>query len=176
MDFTFLLCYAVGNFVSGTLGDNTSLSAITSVGIGLGGLVYLINALLGAVSFSNPLVFAILFGLQGTFQSSAWPATVAIMGNWFPKSSTGKIVGLWSSNSSAGHLIGAQMAAALIYYGVRWEITVSISAMFMIIVGLLFWFFGKDKPDSTVTEMLLIKNKSESRFSTDKKGISFWKA
>lgn len=54
IDFTFLFCYAIGNFVAGNLGDSTSLSGITSIGIGLGGFVYLTNAVLGKANVSNP--------------------------------------------------------------------------------------------------------------------------
>lgn len=91
------------------------------------------------------------------------------MGNWFPKKSTGKIVGFWSSNTSAGHLIGAQLSALLIFYGVGWEIIISCSAIFMIVVGVLFWCYGKDKPDEDEKDKSLL---NKSRFKS-KNGINF---
>lgn len=53
IDFTFLFAYAIGNFISGVLGDKYSPSAVSSIGIGLGGLTYLVCILLGHLKLAN---------------------------------------------------------------------------------------------------------------------------
>jgi len=66
------------------------------------------------------------------------------------------------------------MAGFLLVYGVSWEIIISISATFMICVGLMFWFYGKDRPPEHESEEALI-SKSENKIIF-KNGINFWKA
>ena len=40
------------------------------------------------------------------FQSTGWPATVAIMGNWFGKKNRGLLMGVWNSHASIGNILG----------------------------------------------------------------------
>mmetsp|Transcript_27439 Transcript_27439/g.27075 ORF Transcript_27439/g.27075 Transcript_27439/m.27075 type:complete len:91 (-) Transcript_27439:960-1232(-) len=71
LDFTFLFCYAFGNFISGTLSDKISPSKVASIGVGLGGIIYLICVILGELKINNPWIFSILFAFEGIFQSAA---------------------------------------------------------------------------------------------------------
>jgi OPA family glycerol-3-phosphate transporter-like MFS transporter 3 len=61
--------------------------------------------------------YGVFWGLNGLVQSSGWPTVVAIMGNWFGKSSHGMIFGFWSANASVGNILGALVVSSLLPYG-----------------------------------------------------------
>ena len=47
-----------------------------------------------------------MMALSGMCQSTCWPGSVAIMGNWFGKGSRGLLMGVWAGNSNFGNIIG----------------------------------------------------------------------
>jgi OPA family glycerol-3-phosphate transporter-like MFS transporter 3 len=134
-----------------------------------------------------PWIYAVLFGLNGAFQSTVWPGTVAVIANWFPKTSRGSVMGIWSTNASVGDIFGQQTAAVMMgSNNFQWEYVILITVMYILVSGGLFLFI-EDKP---APDMLPTKQAREvtgpsqeiqnSDSTTDqegsKKGISFWKA
>jgi len=118
LDLLFLLAYAIGLFLSGFIGDRVNLRYMLSIGIGGSAiLTFLFGYLWVPLNIKNKMYFRVLFFLNGLFQSTGWPASVAIMGHWFAKSSSGLVFGLWSSNSNLGNVIGSLLVTAVIDYG-----------------------------------------------------------
>lgn len=76
--------------------------------------------------------------LNGLFQSTGWPCVVAVMGNWFGKSSRGIVFGIWSANASVGNIIGAVQVAAILNYGYEFAMLVPASVLFAF--GILIYF------------------------------------
>lgn len=189
-DSSYLLCYAFGNFVSGVLGDKYPLKNLVSIGMLLFSIVYGIVrtiqiVLMGMLNVTIPWIYAVLFAFNGAFQSTVWPGTVAVIANWFPKSSRGSVMGFWSTNASVGDIIGQQTAAFLMGTSFfRWEFVILITIFYNLISGAMF-LFVEDKPDSDMLPTKQarevvgeIQENSSPTVETvpKKKGISFWKA
>ena len=118
LDTLFMLAYAIGLFVSGAVGDRVNLRFMLTFGMcGSAIITFLFGYLSDFVHMRNKYYYYSLFFLNGLFQSTGWPATVAIMGNWFSKSSGGLVFGLWSGNASVGNIIGSLIVASSLNYG-----------------------------------------------------------
>ena len=44
-------------------------------------------------------------------QSTGWPGTVAVMGNWFGKKNRGLVLGVWNAHTSVGNILGTAVPA-----------------------------------------------------------------
>lgn len=139
LDMAFLLTYALGMFVSGHIADKANLRHFLTLGLLLSGAF---TALYGMAFFwdihSLPY-FLFVQVAAGLFQSTGWPAVVAVVGNWFAKGKRGLIMGIWNSHTSVGNILGAVVPAAVLHYGWGWCLVVPGMAMMgMSLVVLLF--------------------------------------
>ena len=146
IDTTFLFCYSLGLYVSGILEDSYSMKLVVCSGMSLASLVFFFMIALGYFGIVSPWIFLISWGLQGLLQSTVWPGTVALIGNWFPKESHGGWMGLWSSNSSIGNIVGAQIASIIIAYNGRWELVMLVTSIFMLASACTTYIFVEDRP------------------------------
>ena len=181
MDTAYLLCYGFGNMLNGNLGDSYPLKKVVSLGLLFTAGVLIATATLGYFHINFVWLFALLWAGNGLFQSSVWPGTVALIGNWFPRLSRGRVMGVWSSNSSVGDVIGAELAGVMLATGWRWEFIVLTTAAIIVAVSCTFAAVVEDKPALDLVEAdatcdkefsLLIKHKS----SMAKRGIRFAEA
>ena len=146
IDTTFLFCYSLGLYVSGILEDSYSMKLVVCSGMSLASLVFFFMIALGYFGIVSPWIFLISWGLQGLLQSTVWPGTVALIGNWFPKESHGGWMGLWSCNSSIGNIVGAQIASIIIAYNGRWELIILVTSIFMLASACATYIFIEDRP------------------------------
>ena len=181
MDTAYLLFYGFGNMLNGNLGDSYPLKKVVSFGLYLTALVLATTAALGVFHVNVIAFFVVLWACNGLFQSAVWPGTVALMGNWFPRLTRGRVMGIWSSNSSVGDVIGAELGGLMLHMGFSWHAIVLTCASIIAIVSTFFAIFVEDKPALTLVEedsscdkefSLLIKHRS----SFAKKGIRFSEA
>ncbi|XP_015749748.1 PREDICTED: sugar phosphate exchanger 3-like [Acropora digitifera] len=108
MDTTFLLAYAVGLYISGILGDRFNLTRVLAFGMCSSAvMVFMFGTVSKWIGVYNIWYYGVFMALNGLFQSTGWPCVVAVMGNWFGKSSRGIIFGIWSANASVGNIFGA---------------------------------------------------------------------
>lgn len=125
MDTVFMGTYAIGNIISGKLGDTFSPTTVLSIGLfGSGICLFLLNVSLWfdfegmSESLGNLFIIAVYF-LFGFFQSTGGPVGTAVMGNWFcDKESVkrrGLIFGLWTCHQYCGD-ITAQLCTAFILH------------------------------------------------------------
>ncbi|XP_036368929.1 sugar phosphate exchanger 3 isoform X4 [Octopus sinensis] len=139
MDTSFMLFYAFGLFLSGYLGDKFELRKVLSFGMFSSGIVVLCFGYVTEVTHTyKKYLYMILMVLNGLLQSLGWPCVVAIMGNWFGKSSRGFILGLWSSCASVGNIIGALVTARVLKYG--YEYSFLITSTFLIGLAIINFF------------------------------------
>lgn len=181
MDTAYLLLYGFGNMLNGSLGDSYPLKLVVSLGLILTAAVLLTTAVLGYMQANYIGVFIFLWACNGLFQSAVWPGTVALIGNWFPRLSRGKVMGVWSSNSSVGDVLGAELGGLMIHMHFAWESIVVTTSAILIVVGLIFAAVVTDRPAVHMVEQdsacdkefsLLVKHRS----SLVKKGIRFQEA
>jgi MFS family permease len=70
--------------------------------------------------------YALIFSLNGAFQSTGWPLGVTLIGQWFPTLTRGAVFGFWSSNTSIGNICGSLLVSLCLYTGL------SIPFMFLL--------------------------------------------
>ena len=95
IDTTFLSAYSLGLFISGYLGDHLNPKHLLNVSYICVALVVSSISLVTCVGESNPMLYCVLFALNGALQSIGWPTCSAIFVNWFGKSGRGAIIGIW---------------------------------------------------------------------------------
>ncbi|KAI8511372.1 hypothetical protein Bbelb_104720 [Branchiostoma belcheri] len=118
LDSTFLISYAVGLYISGILGDRFDMRKVLSLGMCLSAVVvFVFGCLTEWVHLYSQPFYILLFVLNGLLQSTGWPCVVAIMGNWFGKSTRGFVLGAWSACASVGNIIGALLVSQVLDYG-----------------------------------------------------------
>jgi len=64
-DTTYLFCYGIGNYISGTLGDNFPIRLVVPAGLLLSALCYSAVVILGYLDYYNVYLFSVMFGLNG---------------------------------------------------------------------------------------------------------------
>jgi sugar phosphate permease len=146
IDTGYLAAYAVGQFLSGIVGDRIGSRRL--IGYGMLGVA----AACAAFGLASAAwLFLLLFVLNGTFQSSGWPGTVKAMGSWFTQKERGTVMGVWSTCYQAGGLIATAVATFLfVRYGWRWAFLGP--AMLIAIVGIVNLFFLPERTGTTRTK------------------------
>jgi len=120
--------------------------------------------------------FIIIWIFNGFFQSSGWPATVAIMGNWFKKT-RGMVYGIWSANTPVGNIFGTLLATWCLATG--WYLSMIAPGVFILVTGIICAIFLYASPErAKVSEdeasTALLKETSEKPEAS--KGVSFLQA
>ncbi|XP_067684615.1 sugar phosphate exchanger 3-like isoform X2 [Haliotis asinina] len=140
LDAAFMISYGVGLFISGIVGDRLNMRYVLVFGMCSTALtVFLFGCVLEWVHFYNKYLYVFLWIINGLLQSTGWPTVVAIMGNWFGKSSRGLVFGLWSACASVGNILGALMVSAVLDYGYQYAFLFTSSMLF---AGGVINFFG----------------------------------
>jgi len=146
MDTTFMGTYAIGNIISGKLGDTFRPTEILSIGLfGSFGCLMLINIAIWfdfehvSENFGNYFILFAYF-LFGLFQSTGGPVGTAVMGNWFvdPDSlkNRGLIFGCWTCHQYMGDVTAALCTALVLGMGYAYWWALVIPA-----VANLLWAF-----------------------------------
>jgi sugar phosphate permease len=192
-DTSFLFFYAIGNFISGVLGDNFPLRYVTAGGMLIATGAYLAVTPTQIVFFgyggaSNFAAFMVFWAISGLAQSAVWPGGVAVISNWYPKGTRGQVMGWWSSNSSVGDIVGQQIGGLMLgVLGLSWKAVMLVTSSLLGASAILFALVVRDKPSKELMEQnqtdfsyQVMQEEGETPvpevLETQKKGISFWKA
>ena len=90
--------YAIGKFSNGFLADRSNINRFMSTGLLM---TALINLCLG---FTNSFIlFAILWGISGWFQSMGAASCVVGLSRWFTDKDRGSFYGFWSASHNIYH-------------------------------------------------------------------------
>lgn len=145
LDTAFMFSYAFGLFFSGIIGDRYNPRYVLSIGMCSSAVVvFAFGCLVEWFHYYNRVLYISLWALNGLLQSSGWPTVVAVMGNWFGKSSRGFVLGLWSACASVGNIIGEQMVKYTLDFGYNYCFLVSSGVLFS--GGVLMLFALVPKP------------------------------
>jgi OPA family sugar phosphate sensor protein UhpC-like MFS transporter len=111
-----LFTYAIGKLCNGFIADRSNVKRLMSTGLLISALI---NLTLG---FTNSfLLFAVLWGINGYFQSMGATSGVVSLSRWFSSSNRGTFYGYWSASHNLGEAITfisiALLASA---FGWRW--------------------------------------------------------
>lgn len=132
--------YAVGKLVNGFLADHANMKLFFAFAV-------LMSALLNiGMGFSTVVaVSALLWGLNGWFQSFGAPAGVVAMTNWFSNRERGRFYGIWSTAHSIGEgltfvAVGGLVAA----FG--WRFGFWGPGVLCVLVAALMYWLVQDRP------------------------------
>jgi len=122
--------------------------------------------------------FIIIWIFNGFLQSSGWPSTVAIMGNWFKKT-RGMVYGIWSANTPIGNIFGTLLATWCLATG--WYLSMIAPGAFILVSGIICIVFLYGSPErAKVSEdeesTTLIKHEISEKSETTGSGVSFLQA
>lgn len=158
LDTTFMISYSVGLYISGALGDRFNPRKVLALGMCSSSvMVFMFGTLSEWLHIYNFYWYAVFWALTGLLQSSGWPTVVAIVGNWFGKSSRGLVMGVWGSSPSVGNIVGACIASAVLHYG--YEYAFLVPAVMTFCGGIIVYFsiiaspreVGLPEPEETDT-------------------------
>jgi OPA family sugar phosphate sensor protein UhpC-like MFS transporter len=102
---------AVGKLANGFLADRSNVRRFMATGLILTAIV---NLLLGMTEMF--WAFALLWGLNGWFQSMGAPAGVVSLNRWFTSKDRGTFYGLWSASHNIGEAVTFITIAMLVSY------------------------------------------------------------
>ena len=86
--------YAIGKFCNGFIADRSNVKKLMSTGLLISALINL------ALGFTNSfIVFAVLWGINGYFQSMGAASGVVSLSRWFDASNRGTYYGYWRASS-----------------------------------------------------------------------------
>lgn len=134
--------YAIGKLINGFFSDRTNISRFITTGLLL---TALINMALGF--FPYFLIFLVMWGLNGWFQSlGAAPCVIAIT-RWFKAEDRGTYYGIWSASHNIGKAITFSLLPFLIGIG-GWQWGFWGAGALGIIGAIMVFFFLHDSPES----------------------------
>jgi sugar phosphate permease len=137
----YLASYALGQFVSGAVGDRIGARKLLSIGM--------IGSALTAFVFgasSAVLPFALAFVANGFLQSTGWSGNVKAMQPFFSSTSRGRVMGLWTTNYQVGGLLATALATFLLT-NFGWRSAFFGPALWVVVVGVLIALFLVEKPE-----------------------------
>ncbi len=135
------ICYAIGQFLSGALGDRLGPRIALCAGMILSGIASLA---FGIFPFMGVLVVGL--SLNGLFQSTGWPNACKVVSQWIAHRHRGRVMGVWmtcyifgsmAANVAAGYVLGA--------YG--WREVFLVTGIVVIVVGIAQGFFLINRPE-----------------------------
>ena len=138
---SYLTMYAVGQFISGPLGDRFGARKIITVGLFLSVIVNILFS-----QSSSILLMAVLMGINGVAQSTGWSNSMKTMSNWFSVNERGRMMAWWATNYQIGDVVSTGFAAFIIGFA-SWREAFWIPAIGLTIVGVVFLWGQRNRPE-----------------------------
>lgn len=140
VDTAYLGCYAIGQFISGHVGDRVGSRRL----VGCGMLLSAVACTLFGVSHGARLLL-VAACLNGLAQSTGLPGTTKAVAAWTTAADRGRIVGLWTTCYHVGSMAATALAAYLLgSFG--WRVAFVIPAFWLALVGLFVVLFLPEAP------------------------------
>lgn len=134
--------YAIGKFTNGFLADRSNINRFMSTGLLVTALV---NLCLGFVN--SFILFAVLWGISGWFQSMGAASCVVGLSRWFDDKERGSFYGFWSASHNIGEALTFIIVASVVSaWG--WKYGFWGAGMVGIVGVLVIWQFFHDNPQS----------------------------
>ena len=134
--------YAVGKLTNGFLADRSNINRFMSTGLLVTALV---NLCLGFVhSF---ILFAVLWGISGWFQSMGAASCVVGLSRWFTDKKRGSFYGFWSASHNIGEAMTFIIVASIVS-ALGWRYGFLGAGLVGLIGALVVWRFFHDTPQS----------------------------
>lgn len=160
--------YAIGKFTNGFLADRSNINRFMSTGLLVTALV---NLCLGFVN--SFILFAVLWGISGWFQSMGAASCVVGLSRWFDDKERGSFYGFWSASHNIGEALTFIIVASVVSawgwrYGFWGAGMVGIVGVFVI------WQFFHDNPQSK--GLPPVNQSKEKKVMTETEAVDYNKA
>jgi len=134
--------YAVGKFANGFISDHCNIRKFLSTGLLL---TAVINLCLG---YTNSFIlFAVLWGLNGWFQSMGAPSCVVELSRWYNDKERGTFYGFWIISHNLGEGL-TWVLSTFIVAALGWRYGFVCSGLLGLLGVLVVWKFVHDTPES----------------------------
>lgn len=111
--------YAFGRFINGFLADRSNIKRFMSTGLLVSAII---NLILGFNTWF--ILFVILWGINGWFQSMGAAPSIVGLTRWFGNNERGTYYGIWSTSHSSGNALTYIFTSFIVgLYGWRWGFT-----------------------------------------------------
>ncbi|MGN0048961.1 MAG: MFS transporter [Bacteroides sp.] len=134
--------YAIGKLANGFLADYSNVKRFMATGLLLTAIV---NLVLGFTDLF--IVFAVLWGLNGWFQSMGAPAGVVSLNRWFSPKERGTYYGFWSASHNLGEALTFIIIALLVSWA-GWRYGMIGAGIIGLLGFAMLYFFMRDTPQS----------------------------
>lgn len=134
--------YAIGKLTNGFIADHVNVKRFLALG-------FLLSALCNiGMGFTNTVgAAAVLWGLNGWFQSFGAPTCVVAMTAWFSNRERGRTYGLWSTAHSMGEGLNFLVVGSLVA-AFGWRMGFWGPGVLGILVALFTFLMMRDRPQS----------------------------
>ena len=144
---SYLLAYAIGQFLAAYSGPRLGPRLNVLLGMGLSVVV----TLLMGITPSVPLL-AGLAAVNGIAQATGWSGNVGTMAAWFHKLERGKVMGAWATNFTVGALSSGWVLAWVLNQHepgepAPWRACFYLGAAVLTLVWVQFYFMQRNKPE-----------------------------
>ncbi len=151
--------YAVGKMANGFLADRVNVRRFMATGLLLTAIV---NLILGMTEMF--LAFAVLWGLNGWFQSMGAPAGVVSLNRWYDSKERGTYYGFWSASHNLGEAI-TFITIALLVSWMGWRSGMLGAGVIGLLGFGMLLLFMRDTPQS---QGFLLNEKGASTAGSEK--------
>jgi OPA family sugar phosphate sensor protein UhpC-like MFS transporter len=132
--------YAFGKLTNGFLADYANIRKMMSFGLGASALL---NLLFGAME--NASFFALIWGINGWFQSmGSAPSAVSIF-QWFEPSRRGRFYGAWAGSHNIGEGISFMVTTGLVA-ALGWRVGFIAPGLMCCVMAVVLFFSLSDRP------------------------------
>lgn len=135
------IAYGIGKFGNGILADRANPRYFMALGLFLSAIV---NILFGLTA--SLLVLAILWCLNGWFQSMGFPPGARLMSHWFSPSEHGRMFGIYGCSHQVGAAIILIVGGVVVSFG--WQYVFILPGIFAILITLVILNRLRDIPAS----------------------------
>lgn len=135
------ICYAIGQFLSGALGDRLGPRIALTAGMILSGIATLA---FGMFPFIGVLVVAL--SINGLFQSTGWPNACKVVSQWVGFRHRGRVMGFWMTCYIFGSML-ANVAAGYVLGNHGWREVFLVTGITVIVIGIVQGIFLINRPE-----------------------------
>lgn len=144
-------CYAFGQLINGRLGAYLGYKRFMMAGIVASAIINVI------ISFQHSIpVIAVLWGLNGFFQSMVWANGLGVLNKWWPKENRGFATGLTTAFSGMAQVVTYITILLCLDWNPEWSWRAAFRYPMipMVVMLIAFFFFFKEKPEDIGLEPL----------------------
>ena len=154
---SYLIAYAVGQFVCSYLGRKHGPRALLLGGLGIS---IVINAMFGLAN--SYATFICLMIVNGLAQASGWPGAVGGVAEWLRPKERGAIMGFWCTNYVVGNMV-VKFAGGLLLHTYGWRFSfVGLSALTCFVWALLH-LWQRNRPEDVGLDPIVQDREHDGR-------------